>query len=408
MSGAEQKVARAIDLGRKLRREGVRATTARVALKVHQRLAVPGLQGHILDGDLASLADLDLLPGRVLAPGTNAKIGWLCSPAAPGSGGHTTFFRMLSRMRDEGHQCVVFLYDAYGGDFDRHVAAMRSGWPQLDGVEYRDATEGITGVDASVASSWETAHVLASRGREPMHRFYFIQDFEPFFHPRGPIYSLAADTYRLPLRRISLGGAVAELLKTEIGVDAEVVPFGADTRTYHLQQPQRDRSGVVFFARPDTPRRGYLTGMLALEEFHRRRPEQEIHVFGADVPQQRFPLTSHGRLRPEELNALYNRTIAGLALSFTNVTLVAGEMLAAGNIPVANQSHFARTVLDSDDVVWAEPSPADLARALAGVVECGDIGGRAASAAAAAALTPGWDESSAAVARIIERDLYTE
>lgn len=381
---------------------------ARLALKVHQRLSVPGLQGHLLDGDLANPGGHDLLPGPVLARGAPARIGWLCSPGSPGSGGHTTFFRMLARMREHGHRCVVFLYDAYGGDFARHAAAMRAGWPQLEGVEYRDATDGITGVDACVASSWETAHVLASRGREPMHRFYFIQDFEPFFHPRGPIYSLAADTYRFPLRRISLGGAVAELLKAEIGVDAEVVPFGADTRTYHLQQPQHDRSGVVFFARPDTPRRGYLTGMLALAEFHRRHPEQEIHVFGADVPPQRFAVTSHGRLRPEELNELYNRTIAGLALSFTNVTLVAGEMLAAGNIPVANQSHFARTVLDSDHVVWAEASPADLAAALSRVVESDHIGHRAAAAAAAAGRAPGWDESSAALARIIERDLYAE
>lgn len=399
-----RRAARVVDLGRKLRRDGGRATAARLALRLHERLGAPGLHGHLLDGDLVSPTALDLPPGRAVPHGAPATIGWICSPAARGSGGHTTFFRMLVALQERGHHCVVYLYDAYGGDFRRHVAAMRADWPQLAGVEYRDATSGIDGVDACVASSWETAHVLARRGTAPMHRLYFIQDFEPYFHPRGSIYSLAADTYRLPLRRISLGAAVAEILKTEIGVDADVVPFGTDTATYHLQSPEQPRSGVVFFARPGTPRRGYVVGMLALAYFHRRHPEQEIHVFGDALPPLSFPVTSHGRMSPADLNGLYNRTIGGLALSFTNVTLVAGEMLAAGNIPVANRSSFARGVLDSGHVVWAEPSPAELAEALCRVVEHDDVLGRAAAAAGSVTACT-WRDSTDAVVRLIEDQL---
>lgn len=396
--------AHALDLGRRLRRDGARRVAARLALRLHQRLSTPSLEGHLLDGDLAGPTAPDLPPGPVVAPGTPAAIGWICQPAARGSGGHTTLFRMLNALRARGHRCVLFLHDAYDGDHARHVAAMRATWPQLDGVEYRDARDGIDGVDACVASSWGTAHVLAAHGTGPMHRFYFIQDFEPYFHPHGSIYSLAADTYRLPLHRISLGAAVAEILKTEVGVDADVVPFGSDTSTYRLARPQKDRSGVVFFARPGTPRRGYLLGMLALEEFHRRHPEQEIHVYGDDVRAARFPITSHGRLSPSALNELYNSTIGGLALSFTNVTLVAGEMLAAGNIPVANESGFAHGVLDNDHVVWAQPSVGDLADALSRVVEHTDIPGRAASAAAS--VTGGWEATETAVAQILEDRIY--
>ena len=59
------------------------------------------------------------------------------------------------------------------------------------------------------------------------------------------------------------------------------------------------RCGVVFFARPDTPRRGFELGMLALELFAGEHPEVEIHVIGA-APARRvgvpFPFIDHGHL----------------------------------------------------------------------------------------------------------------
>ena len=298
---------------------------------------------------------------------------------------------------------MVFLYDAYGGDPARLETHMRTHWPDL-AVEYRDPSRGIDGVDACVASSWETAHVLATRGgTTPMHRLYFIQDFEPYFFPRGSHYALAAASYRLPFRRIALGGSIAEILDREVGVGADVVPFGCDRDVYRLLDAGAERSGVVFFARTGAPRRGYLVGMLALQEFHRRHPEQEIHLFGDPVASPPFPATAHGRLTPRELNALYNQTIGGLALSFTNVTLVAGEMLAAGNIPVANENAFARGGLRDDQVVWAEESPDRLAEALAAVVEHPDISTRAAAAAGGGSTT--WADTQRAFAQIVEAEL---
>ena len=72
---------------------------------------------------------------------------------------------------------------------------------------------------------------------------------------------------------------------------------------------------------------------VALMLFHRLHPDQEIHVYGAAPRGLDIPVTFHGRLTTAELNDLYGRTIAGLAMSFTNITLVAEEMLAAGSIP---------------------------------------------------------------------------
>lgn len=396
-------VARALDIGRRARREGARGTASRVALRLHQALRTEGLEGFLRPGDVAVSDDLRLPDGAVLPAGSPITIGWVCSPAGPGSGGHTTYFRMLRALRDRGHRCVLFLYDASEGDFERKAALMRRDWPMLD-VEIRDAARGIDGMDACVAASWETAHVVARRAVGPMHRFYFVQDFEPYFFPRGSHYALAEDTYRFGFHTIALGGAVAQMLKSEVGVSSYVVPFGCDTDVYHLADRDASRSGVVFYARPGAPRRGCLLGLLALEEFHRLHPDQEIHLFGEPVQPPPFPVTHHGKVSPAELNDLYNRTIGGLALSFTNVTLVADEMLAAGNIPVANENPHAHGGLDSEHVVWAHATPEALGRALAAVVEEPDVPGRA--EAAARSVTTPWSLSQELLADFIEETVW--
>src|SRR5690606_24896867 len=99
------------------------------------------------------------------------------------------------------------------------------------------------------------------------------------------------------------------------------VEFGCDTSAYRIL-PDRKREGVVFFARPDVPRRGYLLGRIALARFHELHPHVPIHTYGAKVSGLPFPAIQHGKLTPEGLNELYNSCIAGLVLSFTNISLV--------------------------------------------------------------------------------------
>ncbi len=400
--GAGGSAERVRELVTRTLREGARESAARLAVRAATRLRHERLD-FLLPEDVSDSASLRLPPGRRLPTGAPATIGWVCSPPVPGSGGHTTFFRMVEELERRGHVCVLFLYDAHGGDLARQTAVIRQHWPTMR-AEIRDARNGLDGLDAGVASGWETAHVLATRGTAPMHRFYFIQDFEPFFYPHGSHYALAEDSYRFGLHHIALGGAVAGLLKSEVGVGADVVPFGCDTDVYRLASPPAPRRGIVFFARPHVPRRGFLMGMLALEQFHSRHPEQEIHVYGDALRGAHFPVTDHGRLRPHELNDLYNRTIGGLALSFTNVTLVADEMLASGNIPVANKNPYSHAGLANEHVVWADPTPGALADALCGLVESTEIATRAARAAEI--VTGSWADSRAQVARIIEDVLW--
>lgn len=387
-----------------LRNDGPRALGQRLARYAYNRLGASSLGDPLHDDDVADSARLDLaLPERRPSRGEPLTVGWVMTPPSAGSGGHTTLFRMVEAIERAGHTCVLFLYDRYGGDVRSHEQVIRGWWPGI-GAEVRDASAGIAGVDACIASSWESAHVLARRGRQPMRRLYFIQDYEPYFYARGAMYALAEDTYRFGFRAIALGEMVARLLRSEIGISPEVTEFGCDTSVY-APLPGAERDGVVLFARPEVPRRGFALARLALQRFHELHPEVKIRIYGEEVRGLPFPATQLGRLTPTELNTLYNSSIAGLAMSFTNISLVAEEMLAAGTIPVVNDSVHSRADLANDHVMWATPTPQGLAAALSAVVERPDRDA-AARAASESVRKFGWSRAQADLLRILEDEVY--
>lgn len=387
------------ELFRRLQQNGPTDVAQRIARRLYTRLGASALEFPLLSADVA---DSTRLSGPVLGAAVPADgklvIAWVCTPPAAGSGGHTTLFRMVEAMSERGHRCILYLYDRHGGELDRHARVIQGGWPHLT-VEIRDATAGISGVDVAVASSWETAHVLAKRLRSPAALFYFIQDFEPFFYPRGTLQALAEDSYRFGFTNIALGEMVARELR-ELDIDAVTAPFGCDTEVYSLTN-RGARSGVVFYAKPGADRRGFLLAQRALEEFHERHPEQTIHLYGDSVNYWRTPNVHHGRLTPIELNALYNQTISGLAMSFTNISLVAEEMLAAGTIPIVNDSRYARADLANEHVAWALPTAGGIADALSAVVEHAAPDQR--SIRAAASVRHGWGPAQDVVALTIEQ-----
>lgn len=389
----------------RMRDAGARGVAQRIARRAYQATGAASLDFGLDFGDIMLEAPDSLpMPSRPLERDCPARIGWVISAPAPGSGGHTTLFRMVRALENRGHRCALYVYDRHGVDTDRLRERIAAHWPWIH-PEVRDARAGIRDVDAVIATSWESAHILVRYGIGPLRRLYFVQDYEPYFYGHGAECELAAMTYRLPVRLIVLGDMLDGILRRETGLTGEVVPFGCDVDAYRLRQKDGPRSGVVFYSRPDYPRRGYQLACAALLAFHRAFPREPIHVYGAPPRGLDLPHEFHGWLPVAELADLYRSTVAGLALSFTNITLVAEEMLAAGTIPVVNDLELARTVLPNAFVRWADPSPAALAGQLGAAVSVPD---RDAVARAAAESVTGrsWEATGEALATVVERELY--
>jgi O-antigen biosynthesis protein len=311
-------------------------------------------------------------------------------------------FRLISALERAGHRCIVYLRDRHGWRLEQHEQRIRSWWPWVE-AEIRDVARGIEDAHAIFATAWETAYpVLASPARGK--RFYLVQDLEPSFYPAGSESLLAEATYRFGFHGVTAGRWLPPLLEREYGMSADPFDFGRDL-TYALDTSidASERTGVCFYSRPDTPRRAYELGVLGLELFAKRHPEVDIHLFGLEARRLPFAASNHGLQTPEQLNSLYNRSVAGLVLSATNVSLVPHEMLAAGCIPVVNDAAHNRVVLDNSHIAYAPAAPFELARALCELVER-PVAERVAAAEAAAASveSTSWDDAGGVVVRIVE------
>lgn len=394
---------------RLMRDEGGRAVAARLLARGAKQLAPAGY------GDLP-LAREDLVrAGEVAAsgwvlpapaamtPDGSLKVAWVCLPPRAGSGGHTTMFRMVSALERAGHQCVVYLQDQHGWALDQHRRTIRAWWPEVQ-ADIRDLAGGIEDAHAVFATAWMTAYpVLASPAKGV--RCYFVQDFEPSFYPAGSESLLAEATYRFGFHGVTAGRWLADRLRREYSMPADHFDFGCDLDRYTPDPALAGRrTGVCYYCRPSTPRRAYELAIVALDLFAARHPDVDIHLFGQPAGRLPFRATSHGLLTPEQLNDLYNRCIAGLSLSATNVSLVPHEMLASGCIPVVNDAEHNRVVLDNPEVTYAAATPFELANALSALVSRPERE-RVAAAERAAASVQGasWEHAGAQVEAIVRR-----
>ena len=396
---------------RLLRSEGSAGVIGRIRARAADAIMPPGRAPlPVAREDLTRAAEVAAagwaLPGPApLAPGAPLTVAWVCVPPRSGSGGHTTMFRMAAALERAGHTCVIYLHDRHGWSLDQHERTIRAWWPWLR-ADVRDLADGIEDAHAVFASAWQTVYpVLASPALGV--RCYFVQDFEPAFVPAGSEALLAEATYRFGFHGVTAGGWLAEKLRRDYGMAADHFDFGCDLDHYALDRSldgERERTGVCYYCRPSTPRRAYELAMMALDLFAARHPEVEIHLFGEPAGRLPFNATDHGLMKPAELGALYNRCIAGLALSATNVSLVPHEMLAAGCIPVVNDAEHNRVVLDNDHVAYAHATPFELAATLSALVERSPAERvRAAEAAAASVHGASWDAAGAQVERAVRR-----
>jgi hypothetical protein len=382
------------------RRDGVRSAAQRAVRYAYRRYAT-SLEFPLHARDVADVAPVTAPVGPRPAVGTPLHVVWVCVPPALGSGGHTTMFRMVRALEEAGHRCTVLLYDRWAGDVERQAAVIRAGWPAVRAavLPVRDA---LPPADAVIATSWETAHVVAVRPGTPGRRFYFVQDFEPAFYGHGAEHALAEATYSFGFHGITAGDWLAERLAADYGMPCDAFPFGTDLDVYRVTNPE-PRRGLVFYTKPGVPRRGHALGVLALERFARERPDCPIHLFGDPVGALPFPATVHGTLSTGALNELYNSCTVGLSLSFTNVSLLPWELIASGVVPVVNDAPQNRRVLRHRGVRWTRPTPGALASALCSVVD----GQRPAPRELAGSDTlDTWECSGRVVVRALESALY--
>ncbi len=296
------------------------------------------------------------------------KLNWVVPAVSPSSGGQADIFRTIKFLTAKGHDCLIYIFDpAERSDLKEQRQIIKERYPGTgDNVFYNSLN--FDDCDAIFATHWLTAYPVRNFGGKGK-KYYFAQGYEPHTQAQGYLSYLAESTYSFGFRGVVLGKWLAEKLNGEYKMECEYFDFGYDPDEYFVDN-HGSRGAVLFYAQPSKAHRGFELGIPALEIFHKTNPSCKIHLFGEDLSGYNipFPHVNHGILVVEELNQLYNRCNSGLSLSFTNISLIPLEMIAAGCQPVVNDAYQTRQIKYSKMVSYSRQSPQAIADALSGAL----------------------------------------
>ncbi len=341
-------------------------------------------------------------------PGTKKDkltFNWLMPPPGKGSGGHLNIFRFIKYLEEAGHNNRIYIYTQHApGKISDIKVLMGDSYPKLNAeMEWIDSGDEMEPADGILATSWETAYA-SFNARIEGKRFYFVQDYEPYFYATGSLSTLAENTYRFGFYGVTAGNWLATKLKRDYGMETDHFDFGSDKDVYSFKNAKK-RKEIFFYARPYTERRGFEIGIMALDLFHKKHPDYTINLAGWDVSAYDIPFPYHNlkTLELGQLNELYNRCVAGLVMSFTNMSLLPLELIGSGTIPVVNDGENNTLVSNNPYIVYSAANPVALASALSRVVSRKNSA-EYARKASESLETDSWNESGKKFVSIIERE----
>jgi len=291
-------------------------------------------------------------------------VNWIVPEFGKGSGGHINIFRFISALERRGIHNRVYVYRAVElNDDEKLHTLLREHFSILDSrVEsYCDAGKAKF-AHATVATSWITAYFVKNFNNT-ISKFYFIQDFEPYFYARGSEYSFAENTYTFGFRGITAGDWLKNLVEREYGMKADSFGFSYDRELYQPKKKTEAGQRVFFYARPVTPRRDWELGLLALHELCRRMPQVEVVFAGWDVSAYEIPFAHKnlGIVSLENLSDLYAQCDLCLIISSTNLSLLPLEVMGSGSVAVCSKGENSSWLVNEENAVMVDFEPNQIA-----------------------------------------------
>lgn len=307
------------------------------------------------------------------------RISWIIPQPFEASGGHRNIFRAIKYLSEFGHKCSLHvLPDNHRFSTGRQIREFISReFFDIKADEVCCGVENIGESDVLICTYWTTAYIAKNNETKAKLIVYFLQDFEPMFFPMGLDYVRASATYKFGFYPITSGPWPLKMLKDHYGVsDGTFFRFPIDRNIYYplSQIDKKDNLKIVYFARPDMPRRCYPLGVEALGIVKERRPDVEIIFYGdhadkfCNIP---YEVTKLGMLREiSDLGDLYRSAYMGICFSTTNPSLVPFEMMACG-CPVVDLEVNGNDVNygGNKNCILVEPSPQEIANEILNLLD---------------------------------------
>lgn len=333
-------------------------------------------------GDAASLSQVE--------PRT---MQWVIPNFGFGSGGHLNIFRFMNLLADRGYKQRLVIVPPYDWPDAKAARAALETWYFPLKAEIALGIEGFAPSEVTLATGWQTAYWVAHH-RASVEKFYFVQDFEPYFHALSSEYLLAENTYKLGLKAITAGTWLSEKLSKDYGVRCGAISFSCEHDFYFPKErlPQKNFN-ILFYSRHVSRRRLFELGMAALSKVCERMPNVAVIFAGGDVSSFHFPYhhLNAGELSLAELPDLYSQCDLALVLSGTNLSLLPLELAACKCPVVMNDSPSSRWLLPDNAAFYAPQDPDGMAEVILGAIRNNEDRAMRAEAAFQIARNSSWD-----------------
>ena len=303
------------------------------------------------------------------------KISFVIPQPIIGSGGHRNIYRIVRYLAHKGYDVTCYI-DPEGLCDPSHVKTGMDAYRKITDNFFDLECNIVFDVndikDCDVLFATHAASAYIVKRNEDKYKLgcYFVQDYEAFFFPMGDNYLTFHNTYKLGLYPITSGPWPLNMLKRDFKItEGNFFRFPINKDIYYYNEDTRNDKRIVFFAKPNMPRRCYNLGIQALSIFKQKHPEAEIVLYGEDsthynnVP---FEFINKGLLPTiEDLGNLYRSSAIGIAFSTTNPSLVPYEMMSCGCAVIDFDFNDSVVSYDSyDNVLLVDTTPEKIAEGI--------------------------------------------
>ena len=327
---------------------------------------------------------------RLITPDTQQlKIHIVIPDFTAGGGGHMTIFRMILHLEKAGHNCTVWIKDY---QHSRHpegprVSATSNYQPIKAQVLPLSTHFAFACGDALIATSWDTVEIVCANKSFHDH-FYLVQDYEPYFYPRGSEALEAELTYIANTKTICASSWLDEIMRTKFKRKSTYFNLSYNPSVYSCKQAMRGLEAqseqlkqasksqtedtpivrIAFYARSRTDRRAVKLALKGLRKLKQIGYMISVELFGERQGEVRLPNNvtgyDNGILTPSQLAELYYSCDIGLTFSATNYALVPQEMMACGLPVIEIDNESTRAIYPEGTLLLAEPSAQGIANAI--------------------------------------------
>lgn len=200
--------------------------------------------------------------------------------------------------------------------------------------------------DIGIATQWATTYPLA-KANNVSRKWYFIQDNETNFYPKGSISSLVELSYKFGFKAVANTDGLLDMYKNQYGGEGVVVKSVVDLSRYYpredLHYVPSEPYRVFFYARPNMPRNAFELGVAGLKVLKKQLGDNvEIITAGADWDSDAYGVeglfTNLGKIDYDAVPAFYRSIDAGLMFMFSgHPGVTASELMASGCPVVVNE-----------------------------------------------------------------------